>query len=150
MQGSPFFIILFCGMDIILKRCYTNFVYIYVCVICTCMTPQDILLCNFLVPKLILNRNDASFILSKFKQYLASSEFVVVNLSIISAVNFPFQADLLISFCLEMGFSSVVLVGHDDGGLLALKAAQKVQLSENSMKVSWLLACEPYQTCIKF
>ncbi|WOH09820.1 hypothetical protein DCAR_0729279 [Daucus carota subsp. sativus] len=36
------------------------------------------------------------------------------------------QVDLLLNFCSEMGFSSVVLVGHDDGGLLALKAAQKV------------------------
>lgn len=45
------------------------------------------------------------------------------------------QADLLLSFCLERGFSSVVLVGHDDGGLLALKAAQKVQLSANTMKL---------------
>ncbi|KAL1565075.1 hypothetical protein AAHA92_07339 [Salvia divinorum] len=44
------------------------------------------------------------------------------------------QVDLLISFCLEMGFSSVVIVGHDDGGLLALKAAQKVQ-SDNSLKL---------------
>ncbi|KAL8465734.1 hypothetical protein ACS0TY_034998 [Phlomoides rotata] len=45
------------------------------------------------------------------------------------------QVDLLLSFCLELGFSSVVLVGHDDGGLLALKAAQKVQLSSNSMNL---------------
>ncbi|KAL0354756.1 UNVERIFIED_CONTAM: hypothetical protein Sradi_3922500 [Sesamum radiatum] len=45
------------------------------------------------------------------------------------------QVDLLLSFCLEMGFSSVVLVGHDDGGLLAMKAAQKVQSSTNSMKL---------------
>lgn len=37
------------------------------------------------------------------------------------------QVDLLLSFCSEMGFSSVVLVGHDDGGLVCLKAAQKVQ-----------------------
>lgn len=37
------------------------------------------------------------------------------------------QVDLLLSFCSEMGFSSVVLVGHDDGGLLCLKAAKKVQ-----------------------
>ncbi|KAG6425354.1 hypothetical protein SASPL_115784 [Salvia splendens] len=44
------------------------------------------------------------------------------------------QADLLISFCLEMGFSSVVIVGHDDGGLLALKAAQKVQ-SDNTLRL---------------
>ncbi|KAH7686614.1 Prolyl aminopeptidase protein [Dioscorea alata] len=39
------------------------------------------------------------------------------------------QVDLLISFCLEMGFSSVVLVGHDDGGLLVLKAAEKIRSS---------------------
>lgn len=45
------------------------------------------------------------------------------------------QVDLLLSFCLDMGFSSVVLVGHDDGGLLALKAAQKVQLSPNSINL---------------
>ncbi|PKA49045.1 hypothetical protein AXF42_Ash010729 [Apostasia shenzhenica] len=36
------------------------------------------------------------------------------------------QVDLLIYFCLELGFSSIVLVGHDDGGLLVLKAAEKV------------------------
>ncbi|KAM7483684.1 hypothetical protein LguiB_008267 [Lonicera macranthoides] len=42
------------------------------------------------------------------------------------------QVDLLLSFCLEMGFSSVVLVGHDDGGLLALKTAQRLQSSANS------------------
>lgn len=45
------------------------------------------------------------------------------------------QVDLLLSFCYEMGFSSVVLVGHDDGGLLALKAAQKVQASMNSFNI---------------
>ncbi|XP_022843920.1 uncharacterized protein LOC111367337 isoform X1 [Olea europaea var. sylvestris] len=45
------------------------------------------------------------------------------------------QVDLLLSFCLEMGFSSVVLIGHDDGGLLALKAAQKVQSSANSKNI---------------
>ncbi|CAL2245690.1 unnamed protein product [Prunus armeniaca] len=45
------------------------------------------------------------------------------------------QVDLLLSFCSEMGFSSVVLVGHDDGGLLALMAAQKVQASVNSFNV---------------
>ncbi|KAI3814983.1 hypothetical protein L1987_14633 [Smallanthus sonchifolius] len=39
------------------------------------------------------------------------------------------QVDMLLSFCKEMGFSSVVLVGHDDGGLLALKAAQRVKAS---------------------
>ncbi|KAE8705115.1 Alpha/beta-hydrolase domain-containing protein isoform 2 [Hibiscus syriacus] len=46
------------------------------------------------------------------------------------------QVDLLLSFCSEMGFSSVVLVGHDDGGLLALKAAQKVQNSMNSFNIT--------------
>ncbi|KAI3455364.1 hypothetical protein Pfo_012027 [Paulownia fortunei] len=45
------------------------------------------------------------------------------------------QVDLLLSFCLEMGFSSVLLVGHDDGGLLALKAAQKVQLLVNPINL---------------
>ncbi|XP_057967919.1 uncharacterized protein LOC131157636 [Malania oleifera] len=45
------------------------------------------------------------------------------------------QVDLLLSFCSEMGFSSVVLVGHDDGGLLALKAAQRAQESVNSVKI---------------
>ncbi|CAJ2651936.1 unnamed protein product [Trifolium pratense] len=39
------------------------------------------------------------------------------------------QIDLLLSFCSEIGFSSVVLIGHDDGGLLALMAAQRVQTS---------------------
>jgi pimeloyl-ACP methyl ester carboxylesterase len=45
------------------------------------------------------------------------------------------QVDLLLSFCVEMGFASVVLVGHDDGGLLALKAAQRAQSSSNSVNV---------------
>uniref|UniRef100_A0A164U7G3 AB hydrolase-1 domain-containing protein n=1 Tax=Daucus carota subsp. sativus TaxID=79200 RepID=A0A164U7G3_DAUCS len=45
------------------------------------------------------------------------------------------QVDLLLNFCSEMGFSSVVLVGHDDGGLLALKAAQKVISSAASVNV---------------
>lgn len=35
-----------------------------------------------------------------------------------------------------MGFTSVVLVGHDDGGQLALRAAQKVQTSSSSFNVS--------------
>lgn len=42
------------------------------------------------------------------------------------------QVDLLLSFCSEMGFSSVVLVGHDDGGLLALKAVERLQASSTS------------------
>ncbi|OIW15840.1 hypothetical protein TanjilG_04375 [Lupinus angustifolius] len=46
------------------------------------------------------------------------------------------QVDLLLSFCSEIGFSSVVLIGHDDGGLLALMAAQRVQTSMNSFNVA--------------
>ncbi|KAF9689924.1 hypothetical protein SADUNF_Sadunf01G0142800 [Salix dunnii] len=46
------------------------------------------------------------------------------------------QVDLLLSFCSEMGFSSVVLVGHDDGGLLALKATQRVQESMTPFNVT--------------
>ncbi|CAN4088902.1 unnamed protein product [Withania somnifera] len=45
------------------------------------------------------------------------------------------QVDLLLSFCSEMGFTSVVLVGHDDGGLLALTAAQRLQSSTNFVNV---------------
>ncbi|XP_028756189.1 uncharacterized protein LOC114715481 [Neltuma alba] len=46
------------------------------------------------------------------------------------------QVDLLVSFCSEIGFSSVVLIGHDDGGVLALKAAQKVQSAMSSSNVT--------------
>ncbi|KAL4194818.1 hypothetical protein AMTRI_Chr05g70360 [Amborella trichopoda] len=45
------------------------------------------------------------------------------------------QVDLLLSFCLEMGFSSVVIVGHDDGGLLALKAAERARSFPDSVQV---------------
>ncbi|KAI7727407.1 hypothetical protein M8C21_009513 [Ambrosia artemisiifolia] len=45
------------------------------------------------------------------------------------------QVDMLLLFCKEMGLSSVVLVGHDDGGLLALKAAQRVKASSSRMDV---------------
>ncbi|KAK1306698.1 hypothetical protein QJS10_CPA10g00450 [Acorus calamus] len=45
------------------------------------------------------------------------------------------QVDLLLSFCSELGFSSVVLVGHDDGGLLALKTAEKILASGCSVNV---------------
>ncbi|CAA3020056.1 hydrolase acyltransferase (alpha beta hydrolase superfamily) [Olea europaea subsp. europaea] len=45
------------------------------------------------------------------------------------------QVDLLLSFCSSMGFSSVVLVGHDDGGLLALKAAHEIQSSANPKNI---------------
>ncbi|GAB4850112.1 hypothetical protein Ancab_029411 [Ancistrocladus abbreviatus] len=46
------------------------------------------------------------------------------------------QVDLLLSFCSEMGFSSVILVGHDDGGLLVLKVAERLQSSGNSVNVA--------------
>ncbi|KAI4329301.1 hypothetical protein L6164_021583 [Bauhinia variegata] len=46
------------------------------------------------------------------------------------------QVDMLLSFCSEIGFSSVVLIGHDDGGLIALKAAQRVQSTRNAFNVS--------------
>jgi pimeloyl-ACP methyl ester carboxylesterase len=46
------------------------------------------------------------------------------------------QVDLLISFCSEMGLRSVVLVGHDDGGLLALKAAEKLRTCGHHIKVT--------------
>lgn len=36
-----------------------------------------------------------------------------------------------------MGFSSVVFVGHDDGGLLALKATERIQASPDSSKVKF-------------
>eukprot|EP01018_Ginkgo_biloba_P016281 Gb_19642 [translate_table: standard] len=45
------------------------------------------------------------------------------------------QVNLLFSFCREMGFSSVVLVGHDDGGLLALMAAERAQASRDVHQV---------------
>ncbi|CAH8355996.1 unnamed protein product [Eruca vesicaria subsp. sativa] len=42
------------------------------------------------------------------------------------------QVDMLVAFCHEMGFASVVLVGHDDGGLIALKAAQRLVASNDA------------------
>ncbi|KVH93019.1 hypothetical protein Ccrd_004947 [Cynara cardunculus var. scolymus] len=45
------------------------------------------------------------------------------------------QVDMVLSFCKEMGLSSVVLVGHDDGGLLALKVSQRVKASANLVNV---------------
>lgn len=46
---------------------------------------------------------------------------------------------MLIAFCYEMGLSSVVFVGHDDGGLLALKAAQRLIATNDLIKVSILV-----------
>ena len=65
---------------------------------------------------------------------------LISHMKFVSVSIWCFQVDLLLSFCSEMGFSSVVLIGHDDGGLLALKAVQKVQASMNSYnvsKISW-------------
>ena len=43
--------------------------------------------------------------------------------------------DLLFAFCQELGLTSVVLVGHSDGGLLALMAAAKALKSRDSVQV---------------
>lgn len=45
------------------------------------------------------------------------------------------QVDLLFAFCQELGLKSVVLVGHSDGGLLALMAAAKALKSRDSIQV---------------
>ncbi|KAF2562783.1 hypothetical protein F2Q70_00016562 [Brassica cretica] len=45
------------------------------------------------------------------------------------------QVDMLVAFCHEMGFASVVLVGHDDGGLIALKAAQRLAASNDDATI---------------
>uniref|UniRef100_A0A1J3H0G7 Putative hydrolase YugF n=1 Tax=Noccaea caerulescens TaxID=107243 RepID=A0A1J3H0G7_NOCCA len=45
------------------------------------------------------------------------------------------QVEMLLAFCHEMGLSSVVFVGHDDGGLLALKAAQRLITTNDPIKV---------------
>ncbi|KAG0617095.1 hypothetical protein M758_5G162900 [Ceratodon purpureus] len=45
------------------------------------------------------------------------------------------QVDLLVSFCQGLGLTSVVLVGHSDGGLLALLAAAKSLKSRHSTQV---------------
>ncbi|EFJ20148.1 hypothetical protein SELMODRAFT_418530 [Selaginella moellendorffii] len=45
------------------------------------------------------------------------------------------QVDLLLSFCQQLKFSSVVLVGHDDSGLLALMAAANILTTLSSTQV---------------
>lgn len=45
------------------------------------------------------------------------------------------QVDLLFAFCQELGLTSVVLVGHSDGGLLALMVAAKALKSRDSVQV---------------
>lgn len=45
------------------------------------------------------------------------------------------QVDLLSSFCQKLAFSSVVLIGHDDGGLLALMAAERLHKRQDISNV---------------
>jgi pimeloyl-ACP methyl ester carboxylesterase len=45
------------------------------------------------------------------------------------------QVDLLFAFCQELGLTSVVLVGHADGGLLALMAAARALKSKDSIQL---------------
>jgi hypothetical protein len=45
------------------------------------------------------------------------------------------QVDLFFEFCQELGLRSVVLVGHSDGGLLALMAAARALKSKDSIQV---------------
>lgn len=45
------------------------------------------------------------------------------------------QVDLLFAFCQRLGFTSVVLVGHSDGGVLALMAAAMALESRDSIQV---------------
>lgn len=49
------------------------------------------------------------------------------------------QVDLLFAFCQELGLTSVVLVGHADGGLLALMAAARALKSKDSIQVCYKL-----------
>lgn len=49
------------------------------------------------------------------------------------------QVDLLFAFCQELGLTSVVLVGHADGGLLALMAAARALKSKDSIQVCYNL-----------
>ena len=53
------------------------------------------------------------------------------------------QVDLLFAFCQELGLTSVVLVGHADGGLLALMAAARALKSKDSIQV-----CDKLTFCI--
>ncbi|CAI9270578.1 unnamed protein product [Lactuca saligna] len=55
--------------------------------------------------------------------------------------DFSSVVDMLLTFCKEMGLSSVVLVGHDDGGLLALKATQRVKASGNLIDINGDKGC---------
>lgn len=42
---------------------------------------------------------------------------------------------MLLAFCQELGLTSVVLVGHSDGGALALMAAAKALKSKEYIQV---------------
>jgi pimeloyl-ACP methyl ester carboxylesterase len=83
----------------------------------------------------------------KLESQVSFFRYVTVeNVLYISCIRFFFfylffdildsQVDLLLSFCSEMGFSSVILVGHDDGGLLALKAAERMQASTSKHNIT--------------
>ncbi|KAL7237355.1 hypothetical protein ACSBR2_003612 [Camellia fascicularis] len=65
--------------------------------------------------------------LSFFQDYLKSyceNNITKLRIKGLSSSPSDIQVELLLSFYVEMGFSSVIPVGHDDGGMLALKAAQ--------------------------
>lgn len=50
-------------------------------------------------------------------------------------ISFCIQVELLNAFCKELGLTSVILVGHSDGGLLALMAAAQSSKSRDSTQV---------------
>ncbi|EFJ14606.1 hypothetical protein SELMODRAFT_423297 [Selaginella moellendorffii] len=54
------------------------------------------------------------------------------------------QVDLLLSFCQQLKFSSVVLVGHDDGELLPLMAAAKILKSLSSTQRGDITICSSF------
>lgn len=54
----------------------------------------------------------------------SKSEWEVKGLA--NSCELEYQVGLLSSFCQKLAFSSVVLIGHDDGGLLALMAAERL------------------------
>ena len=58
--------------------------------------------------------------------------------------------DLFFAFCQELELTLVVLVGHSDGGLLALMAAAKALKSRDSIQVcpeSFPSTCSFFSTC---
>lgn len=73
----------------------------------------------------------SSFISKFCSRHITSKSGIHLNCVFVNNL----QVDVLLLFCKEMGLSSVVLVGHDDGGLLALKAAQRVKASPSLVDV---------------